>query len=304
METIINLSAATIAIPVVLVVVIGFIGAAVLSFASKVFAVPVDETAVAIREQLPGANCGGCGFAGCDDYAAALSADRSIGCNKCPVGGADVAAALAELLGMDAGSGDREVAVVMCNGTNDAAKKILEYNGIQSCKAAKSIFGGMNACPYGCLGLGDCAAACKFDAIHVHDGVAWVDRAQCTSCGACVKACPNGLIRIAPEKNLVFVRCSSHANGRESMLSCKNACIGCKKCEKICKFDAVHVENNLAYIDPAKCKNCGMCEKECPTGNILNMRLVKKAAEKKAAEKLNPAAQASAAPLAQPENRA
>ena len=270
-----------IALPVILVVVIGFIAAAVLAFASKVFYVEVDETAVAIEEVLPGANCGGCGFAGCSGYAGALAADHSFPTNKCAVGGADVAAKIAEILGVSAQEGEKEVAVVMCNGTKTAAKAIMEYTDIKTCKAAKSVFAGGKACPFGCIGLGDCAAACQFDAIHVRDGVAWVDRSKCVACGACAKACPNKLIRIAPEKNIVFVRCSSTAKAADAMKACKNACIGCKKCEKECKFDAVHVENNLSFIDPTKCKNCGMCEKVCPTGNIINMRLVVKAANDK-----------------------
>ena len=284
----------SIVIPIILVVAIGFVAAAILAFASKVFAVEVDETAVAIREILPGANCGGCGYAGCDDYANALAADHSLPCTKCAVGGPSLAEKIAELLGVTAGAEEKEVAVVMCNGTATAAKALMEYKDLKTCKAAKSVFGGYKACPFGCLGLGDCEAACQFDAIHVRDGVAWVDRSKCTSCGACVKACPNSLIRLAPEKNLVFVRCKNTQKAKDAMQNCKNACIGCKKCENTCKFDAVHVTDNLSYIDPAKCKNCGMCEKVCPTGNILNMRLVQKAAKDKAAAAAAPAAPAEA----------
>ena len=270
----------SIVIPVILVVAVGFVAAAVLSFASKVFYVAVDETAAAIRAELPGANCGGCGFAGCDDYANALAGDHDLPCNRCAVGGPAVAEKIAGILGVSAGDEERQVAVVMCNGVNGASKKVMEYTDLKSCKAAKSVFGGLNACTYGCLGLGDCVDACQFDSIHVRDGVAWVNRDTCTSCGACVKACPNHLIRLAPEKNLVFVRCSNKDKGGQAMKACSNACIGCKKCEKVCKFDAVHVNDNLLFIDPEKCKNCGMCEKECPTGNIINMRLVANVAKK------------------------
>lgn len=269
-------------IAIVVVVAIGFVGACILSFASKVFAVPVDEKFPLLRAELPGANCGGCGFAGCDDYANALVEDQSIGCNKCPVGGPAVAEKLAAVLGVEAGSSEKQVAVVQCNGTKEAVKTLMTYNDIKTCSAAKQLFGGMNACPYGCMGLGDCAAACEFDAIHVCDGVAVVNRDECVACGACAAACPNNLIRISPAKNLVIVQCNNKAKGAEAMKACKNACIGCGKCAKVCKFEAITVENNLAFIDPEKCKNCGLCAKECPTGAINNMR-VKKAPAKAAA---------------------
>ena len=271
----------TILEPVLIVVVIGFICAGILTIASKVFFVPVDETFTLLREQLPGANCGGCGYAGCDDYANALAEDHSLPCNKCTAGGPDVAAALAEVLGVTAEAAEKEVAVVMCNGTHEAAKSLLEYTGMKTCSAAKQFFGGVNQCPYGCIGLGDCVAACEFDAIHICDGVAVVNRDNCVACGACARTCPNKLIRISPAKNIVVVQCHSNAKGAETRKACTNGCIGCGKCEKTCKFDAIHVVDNLAYIDPEKCKNCGMCAKECPTGAILNMR-VKKAAPAKA----------------------
>jgi len=262
-------------IAIVLVVVIGLVSAVILSVASKFFAVEVDERFTDLRAALPGANCGGCGFAGCDDYANALVADNTLSCSKCPVGGADVAAQLAEILGVTADAAEKEVAVVMCNGTVDATKTLMTYEGIQTCSAAKQFFGGLSSCPYGCMGLGDCEAACDYDAIHVCYGVAVVNRDKCVGCGVCAKKCPNSVIRIAPAKNKVVVQCNSKAGGAVTRKTCTNGCIGCKKCEKACKFDAVHVENNLAMIDPEKCKNCGLCAKECPTGAINNMRLKK-----------------------------
>lgn len=284
-----------IAIPVILVVAVGFVASVVLSYASKVFYVPVDETVLKIRAELPGANCGGCGFAGCDDYANALGEDHSIGCSKCPVGGPDLAAKLADILGMSAETTEKQVAVVMCNGTTDAVKPLMQYNDIKTCKAAKQLYGGMNLCPYGCMGLGDCEASCDFDAIHIKNGVALVDRDKCTSCGACVKACPNSLIRVSPAKNIVFVRCNNTDKGAEARKACTNACIGCMKCQKVCKFDAITIENFLAKIDPEKCKNCGLCAKECPTGAIINMRVIKKKpAAKKAAPKKEEAPKAEA----------
>ncbi len=280
----------SIGIAIILVVAVGLVCAIMLTIASKVFFVPVDETAAALREVLPGANCGGCGFAGCDDYANTMAADRSTPCNKCPVGGASVAAKLAEILGVSAGDAEKQVAVVMCNGSCDNAKTLLEYKGPQTCKAASQLFGGLKQCKFGCLGLGDCVKACNYDAIRVINGVAKVDRNACVACGMCAKACPKGLIRIAPEKNQVVVFCHNTDKGADARKACSVGCIGCMKCEKTCKFDAVHVENNLASIDPEKCKNCGMCAKECPTGAIINLRALAKEKEKRAAAKEAPAA--------------
>ena len=286
------------AIPVLLVVAVGLVCAIMLTIASKVFFVPVDETAAALREVLPGANCGGCGFAGCDDYANTLAADHETPCNKCPVGGPSVAAKLAEILGVSAGSADKQVAIVMCNGAKEVSKNLLDYEGPTSCKAATQLFGGVKQCPFGCQGLGDCVAACDFGAISVVDGVARVDRDACVACGACAKACPKNLIRIGPDSNQNVVFCSSKAGGADVRKACSVGCIGCKMCEKTCKFDAVHVENNLAYIDPEKCKNCGMCSKACPTGAIINLKQLAKLKGKVAQPKAAPAP--AAAPTEEP----
>lgn len=273
--------------PVLLVMAVGFVLAVVLTIASKVFFVPVDETVANLRAELPGANCGACGFAGCDDYANALAENPELGTGLCPVGGADVAAKLADILGVEAGSADPQVAVVMCNGNADAAKTIMEYQGLSTCAAAKTMYGGLSACAYGCMGLGDCAAACPYGAIQVCNGVAVVNRELCVGCGICAKQCPNSVIRIAPAKNKVVVQCNSKDTGAKVRKACTNGCIGCKKCEKACKFEAVKIEDNLAMIDPEKCKNCGLCAKECPTGAILNMR-----AKRKPAAPAKPAAEA------------
>lgn len=269
--------------PVLIVVTIGFACALLLVIASKVFHVEVDERVTKVRECLPGANCGGCGFAGCDDYAANLVEDEAMPCNKCAPGGAAAAQAIAEVLGRSAGDSEPKVAQVMCNGVCDKSKKVLEWQGLQSCKGAKGWFSTPNACMYGCIGLGDCVNACEFDAIGIVDGVARVNRNNCVACGMCASVCPQSIISLVPVKSQVHVLCSSTDVGAAAHKNCENACIGCMKCTKVCNFDAIHVENNLAKIDTDKCKSCGMCAAICPAGAInsfkpLNPKL-KEAAE-------------------------
>ena len=290
--------------PVLLVAVIGLICAGLLVFASKVFHVAVDERVTQVRECLPGANCGGCGFAGCDDYASNLVADEELPCTKCSPGGAAVAAQIAEILGRSAGAAEPQVAQVMCNGTCGARRTVLEWQGMQSCKGAKGWFSSPNACMYGCIGLGDCVNACQFDAIGIVDGIAKVNRENCVACGACASACPQNIINLVPQKNMVHVLCSSTDKGAVARKNCDNACIGCMKCTTVCNFDAIHVEDNLAKIDPAKCKSCGLCAAVCPTGAINSFKKLpsKEQAEKVAAAKKAKAAAAKpAAPKLTPE---
>ena len=286
-----------VATPVLLVAVIGLVCAGLLVFASKVFHVAVDESVTQVREVLPGANCGGCGYAGCDDYAANLVADESLPCTLCSPGGAAVAAEIAEILGRSAGATEPQVAQVMCNGTCDASRTVLDWQGMQSCKGAKGWFTSPNACMFGCIGLGDCHEACQFDAIDVVNGVAVVNRVNCVACGACVGACPQKIIRLVPEKNQVHVLCSSTDKGAVARKNCDNACIGCMKCTTVCNFDAIHVENFLAKIDDEKCKSCGLCAAVCPTGAINSFRPIpdKAKAEKAAAAKKAKAEKAKAA---------
>ena len=258
------LTASAFVTPVLLTVVTGLLAAVLLTVAAKIFFVPVDETQIKIRECLPGANCGACGYVGCDDYAAALAADHSIAPNKCVPGGAGAAAGIAAVLGVEAGDSVEQVAKVMCSGTCENTSTEMDYQGYKSCAAVKNFFGGPGTCKFGCIGLGDCVNACKFDAIHVEDGVAKVDRDKCVACGACANTCPQKIIDILPKSSRVTVDCSSKDPGKLVTKACKVGCIACKMCEKTCKFDAIHVVDNLAKIDPEKCKNCGMCAKACP----------------------------------------
>ena len=264
-------------IPILLVSITGVIAGVMLTIAAKIMYVPVDERIEACTEALPGANCGGCGFAGCSDYASAL-VNNDAKLTLCPVGGADIVSALGAILGKEAAAGEGSYAIVKCAGFNDKTEKILEYKGISTCVSVKSMYNGDGACQYGCLGMGACVRACKFNALGIVNGVAWVDRENCVGCSACVDVCPNHIIDMVPKKNLTYVTCSSCDKGAATKKACQAGCIGCKKCEKACKFDAIHVENNLAVIDAEKCKNCGLCVKDCPTSAILKLPRPKKSA--------------------------
>jgi electron transport complex protein RnfB len=239
----------------------------VLAYASKKFAVEVNPKITEVREFLPGANCGGCGYAGCDALAEAVATGVAP-ISACPVGGADLAAKLAEVMGVEVGSLEPKVARVMCGGDKDNAKQKYEYQGIEDCKAAEMLAGGSKSCRYGCTGLGTCERACPFDAIHVVNGVAVVDEEKCTACGKCIEVCPKGIIDIVPLSKQVRVLCKNLEKGKAVMEACKVGCIACQKCVKVCRFDAIKVENNVAKIDYDKCVNCMMCAEVCPTKAI------------------------------------
>jgi len=255
---------------------IGLIAALVLYVCSKKFAVYEDPRIAQVQEVLPGANCGGCGFAGCGGLADALvkGADAgSLDGLMCPVGGQEVMGKVADLLGMAIANGDPMVAVVRCNGTSALRPKIAEYSGLRTCSAMNACGAGETACGFGCLGCGDCVAACQFDAIHMNPetGLPEVDEEKCTSCGACVKACPRHIIELrkkGPKGRRVFVSCVNHDKGPVAKKACQAACIGCGKCEKECNFAAITVEGNVAYIDYNKCRLCKKCVAACPTGAI------------------------------------
>jgi len=253
-------------IPVAIVVAIGLLAGVVLTIAAKFMAVKVDETAVSILEVLPGANCGGCGYAGCSDYANALAEDKehTLKANLCTPGGNSVAQKISEILGVEFESAAGKYAIMKCSGTHDKTSYSMDYQGYQKCSANKLFYRGRGTCEKSCLGFGDCVDVCEYDAIHIEDGIAVIDRDKCIGCGACSKACPNALIEIVPDKTRVVVGCSSVDTGKATGKICTIGCIGCKLCEKECKFDAIHVENNHAVIDYSKCKNCTLCAKVCP----------------------------------------
>ena len=246
------------------VAITGLIVGVGLGLFGEKFKVEVDEKELAVREELPGNNCGGCGFAGCDALAKAIAAGKAP-VNACPVGGAAVGERIAAIMGVAAQAGEKKVAFVRCSGSCDKAKAQYQYDGIEDCAKATVIPGaGPKACSAGCMGFGSCVKACAFDAIHVVDGVAVVDEEKCVACGKCVAACPNRLIELVPYKSKHRVRCNSHEKGKAVKEVCSAGCIGCTLCTRQCEFDAVHMENNLAVIDYEKCTNCGKCAAKCP----------------------------------------
>lgn len=235
-----------------------------LGLAGAKFNVEVDQKELDIREALPGNNCGGCGYAGCDALAKAIAMGEAPP-EACPVGGLTVAQAVAEILGVEAKTVEKQVSFVMCAGDCSKAKESYVYHGVEDCKMVEYVpAGGSKACSYGCHGYGNCVKVCKFDAIHIINGIAVVDEEKCTACSMCVKECPKKLIELVPYKANQKVRCSSKAKGKDVKAVCSIGCIACKLCEKACQFDAIHVTDNLAYIDYGKCTNCGKCAEKCP----------------------------------------
>ena len=247
--------------------VVGILGILIgifLGIASAKFKVEVDEKEILVRNELPGNNCGGCGYAGCDALAKAIAAGQAeVG--ACPVGGASTAEKIGAIMGVAGGTAEKKVAFVKCKGTCDKTKVQYNYYGVDDCKKVSVVPGaGEKACTYGCMGYGSCVKACAFDAIHVVDGVAVVDKEKCVACGKCVSSCPNHLIELVPYKAEHLVQCSSHDKGKDVKSVCESGCIGCTLCTKQCEFDAIHMENNLAVIDYEKCTNCGKCAEKCP----------------------------------------
>lgn len=252
---------------------LGLLFGVLLGYASKKFQIEVNPKVPLVREALPGANCGGCGFAGCDAYAQAV-VENGAPANLCVVGGAAAALKLGEILGVTVESAEKRAAYVKCSGDCKSSKDKYEYGRIIDCIEASKLPGsGAKACTYGCLGLGTCVKVCQFDALHIIDGIARVDENNCTACGACVNICPKGLIELIPADKNVRVSCSSQDNGKEAKENCKVGCIGCRICEKNCEFDAIHVFNNVAKIDYEKCTKCGVCITKCPAKAIKNLNI-------------------------------
>jgi len=248
---------------------LGIIFSIILVIAYTKFRVEFSEKLKKIIETLPGANCGACGFGGCEAYAKALVEGKASP-DLCAPGGRDVATKLATILGKEVKLKEPQIAFVRCQGAQGIATDRFEYIGIETCKSANIIGGGYKGCEYGCLGFGDCVSVCKFNAIHMgENGLPVIDEGNCTGCGACVSACPRGIITLIPESQKTIVACISKDKGPLVRKVCKKGCIACGICEKVCPTGAIKVIDNVAIIDPEKCTNCGICVYKCPTKAII-----------------------------------
>jgi Na+-translocating ferredoxin:NAD+ oxidoreductase RNF subunit RnfB len=257
---------------------LGILSAVILYFVAQKFKVIEDPNIDLVAAELPGANCGACGYAGCRNFAEAMVAAGKMEGYFCPVGGNTVMKNVGTILGLEAIAMAPKVAVIRCNGSFENAPQKISYDGARTCAFAHNLYAGESGCPYGCLGLDDCVRVCTFDAMvmDTETGLPVVIEDKCVACGACVEACPRDIIELrnkGPKNRRIYVSCINEEKGAVARKNCKVACIGCGACVKVCKFDAITLENNLAYIDFNKCTLCRKCVTECPTDAILEINL-------------------------------
>lgn len=266
----------TILITVISLSLLALTSSVILYLVAQKFKVFEDPRIDEVQAALPAANCGGCGFAGCRNFAEALVKADSFEGLICPVGGTPVMQEAARILGKAAPVVEPTVAVLLCNGTPEFRPRTTKYDGAPDCRISHNLYMGETDCSFGCLGKGDCERSCTFDALHMDPftGLPVIIDDKCVSCGACVKACPRHLIELrkkAKKDRKIYVACSNCDKGGPARKACKVACIACNKCVRICEFDAITIENNLAYIDAAKCTFCRKCVIECPTNAIIEL---------------------------------
>jgi len=274
---------------IIILVAIGSAAAIILYFVAQKFKVFEDPRIDEVEEALPAANCGGCGFPGCRNFAETLVKTESWEDLFCPVGGNETMAKAAGILGREAIEQAPRVAVVRCNGTPEFRPRVNLYDGAPTCAIAHSLYAGEGGCPHGCLGCGDCVVVCNFDAIHMDpmSELPVVVDDNCTACGACVDACPRDIIELRKKNKKdrkIFVSCINEEKGGPAKKNCSVACIGCSKCFKVCPYEAITMENNLAFIDSDKCKLCRKCVPECPTDAILEIHFPPKKEKTEPAE--------------------
>lgn len=257
--------------PVVVLGSLGLFFGVILSVASKVFEVKIDPKISEVLDALPGANCGACGYPGCEGLATAI-AEGKAPVNSCPIGGQKVADKVAGIMGLNSANVERKVATVLCQGTKDKAKEKYKYEGIDNCRVQTNLADGCKSCSYGCLGCGTCQDVCPFDAIDMVDGIAVVNKEKCTACMKCIAVCPKKIIELVPYDNEYVVKCKSEDKGKDVRGNCAIGCIGCRLCVKNCPEEAITFENNLAKINYDKCINCGICEEKCPTKCIFTSK--------------------------------
>ena len=253
---------------------------------AKKFHVEEDPRIDMVNELLPGVNCGGCGLPGCRAFAEAIIKKGSLDGFNCPVGGAECMKDVAPILGVEAVVEEPKIAVVRCAGSLANSPRVANYQGLQNCSFVNNLYSGAGGCPNGCLGLGSCVKMCPFDAMYMDEetGLPVVIDDKCVACGVCVKACPRAVLELrlkGKKDRRIFVSCMNKEKGALGKKNCSVVCIGCSKCQKVCTFDAITIENNLAYIDSSKCKLCRKCVLECPTKAIheLNFPEKKKSSE-------------------------
>lgn len=248
----------------VLIGIVGLFVGLFLGVAGIKFAVETNPKEEEVLQQLPGNNCGGCGYAGCAAMAAAIASGNAP-VNGCPVGGDEVGAKVAKIMGVDTVDTVRMTAYVRCKGDCEKTKSDYDYSGTKDCSMVQFVpGGGPKSCNYGCVGFGNCVKACQFGAIHVENGVAVVDSELCKACGKCIDACPKKIIEFVPYEAKCKVGCSSKDKGPVVMKICEVGCIGCGICQKNCPNGAITVTDFLASIDYEKCTGCGLCAEKCP----------------------------------------